>query len=191
MSHPKDKAIMVKHLVQGYKCHERNSNPRSADQKHQSLCSQLLANDTPRTTLSKMADIACKTIPIFFHKKNLQWPRSYLSRDTLWLCAPNSVLVSPPKAQSCTCRRRLQQQLNLRKCHQIWWSQVTGKKTTHHNMLCQGFWARWCQAVSVYCNLNKLYGVFILRNWRCNTFVYNQYVFRLNLYHFGFGAFIW
>ncbi len=37
MFHPKDTAIMIKYLVQGNQCHDRNSNPHLADQKHQSL----------------------------------------------------------------------------------------------------------------------------------------------------------
>ena len=47
MSHPKDKVIMVKYLAQGNKCHDQDSNPKSADQKHQSL-SQVLSLAQPR-----------------------------------------------------------------------------------------------------------------------------------------------
>ncbi len=55
MSHPKDKAIMVKHLAQGYKCHDQDLNPLSADQKHQSL-SPVLLTARPRhaTVLSRV-----------------------------------------------------------------------------------------------------------------------------------------
>ncbi len=37
MSNPKDKVIMVKCLAEWHKCQDRDLNPHSADQKHQSL----------------------------------------------------------------------------------------------------------------------------------------------------------
>ncbi len=42
-SHPKDEAIMVKCLAEGQKCPDRDSNPHSADQKHQSLSPVILS----------------------------------------------------------------------------------------------------------------------------------------------------
>ncbi len=42
MSHTKDKAIMAKHLSQGDKWHNQDSNPHSAAQKHQNLSPVLL-----------------------------------------------------------------------------------------------------------------------------------------------------
>ncbi len=42
MSRLKDKAIMVKSLAQGHKCHDWDLNPYSSEQKHQSLSPVLL-----------------------------------------------------------------------------------------------------------------------------------------------------
>ena len=42
----KEKVIMVKYLAQRHKCHERDSNPHSAEQKHQSQSLGLLTAQT-------------------------------------------------------------------------------------------------------------------------------------------------
>ncbi len=50
-SHPKNEAIMVKCLSEGHKCHDRDSNPHSADQKHQSL-SSVFVSARPRQAIN-------------------------------------------------------------------------------------------------------------------------------------------
>ena len=39
----KGRSIMIKNLAYGHRCNDWDSNPHSADQKNQSLCSQLLS----------------------------------------------------------------------------------------------------------------------------------------------------
>ncbi len=47
-SNLKDEAIMVKCLAEGHKCQQRDSNPDSTDQKHQSLMSLVCLTSRPQ-----------------------------------------------------------------------------------------------------------------------------------------------
>ena len=59
-TNPKNSAIIVKCLAQGHKCHGRDSNPHSADYKHQSLCPMLLTDHPWHTVTLQVPWLLCK-----------------------------------------------------------------------------------------------------------------------------------
>ncbi len=96
MSHPKDKVIMVKYLDQRHEWHDRDSNPHSADQKHQSLSLVLLTSTSPKWTPKRVTSVRVQstTLTQFHsecHKKTCWYQSLITSKPELashfaWVC---------------------------------------------------------------------------------------------------------